>query len=62
MITAEAIDLFRRATAIERTGLDETLEKDGGCRHEYLDLREEPRTTLGLQVWETGPLSVDEDQ
>ena len=61
MIAPEAVDLFRRAHAIEQAGLEARWEDRGGRRREYLGLSEKLRGLLELRLWETGPLSVDED-
>jgi hypothetical protein len=60
-ITPEAIELFRRAHEIERSGDASEVWEPDGRRREYLNLSVELHKLLGLQIWELSPLSVDVD-
>jgi hypothetical protein len=61
-ITAEAIELFRRAYEIEQAGdASEIWEESGGQRRAYLNVSAGLYELLGLQIWERGPLEVDVD-
>jgi hypothetical protein len=61
-ITPEAIALFKRGMLLRHLDLDETWEKDGGCRHEYLTVCVELRVALGMKpLWDACVLEADED-
>jgi hypothetical protein len=61
-VTPEAVELFRRAIAIEQSGdASEAWEEEGGKRREYLNLSVELHRALALKIWELSPLGVADD-
>jgi hypothetical protein len=50
-ITPEMVALFRRGIAIQREGLTEKWESEGGRRRQYLDVCIALHRLLGRKVW-----------
>jgi hypothetical protein len=51
-LTSEMIALYRRARAIQRQGLDEKWEDEGGKRREYLTVSTDLHRLLGRKLWQ----------
>jgi hypothetical protein len=51
-LTSEMITLYRRARAIQRQGLEERWEDEGGKRGEYYELTKALHSLLGRKLFE----------
>lgn len=60
-ITAEIIDLWVRAKAINDIWQDEPLEADGGRREEYIALLHQLYRALDRKPWQWNPLGVPDN-